>query len=101
MQRSVKRISVNSKPQHTRWTLRNTRRWRPYSESIRLCLIELRTQQETNQMLQAQALQQLIGHKVQQDNLKSLFQTGNGYQQNFNFFTPQQTSSGTQWAFHY
>ena len=46
-------------------------------------LIELRTQQETNQMLQAQALQQMIGQKVQQDNLKSLFQTGNGYQQNF------------------
>jgi len=64
-------------------------------------LIELRTQQETNQMLQAQALQQLISHKVQQDNLKSLFQTGNGYFQNFNSVTPQQTSLGTQWAFHY
>jgi hypothetical protein len=64
-------------------------------------LIELRTQQETNQILQAQALQQLIGQKVQQDNLKSLFQAGNGYQQNFNSVTPQQTSSGTQWAFHY
>ena len=33
-------------------------------------LIELRTQQDTNQMLQAQALQQMIGQKVQQDNLK-------------------------------
>jgi hypothetical protein len=64
-------------------------------------LIELRTQQETNQLLQAQALQQLIGQKVQQDNLKSLFQAGNSYQQNFNSVTPQQTSSGTQWAFHY
>ena len=64
-------------------------------------LIELRTQQETNEILQAQALQQLIGQKVQQDNLKSLFQAGNGYQQNFNNVTPQQTSSGTQWAFHY
>jgi hypothetical protein len=64
-------------------------------------LIELRTQQETNQMLQAQALQQMIGQKVQQDNLKSLFQTGNGYQQNFNITTPQQSSAGTQWAFHY
>ena len=51
-------------------------------------LIELRTQQETNQMLQAQALQQIVGQKVQQDNLKSLFQTGNGYQQNFNTHTP-------------
>ncbi|HWG22048.1 MAG TPA: hypothetical protein VG225_16070 [Terracidiphilus sp.] len=64
-------------------------------------LIELRTQQETNQMLQAQALQQIVGQKVQQDNLKSLFRTGNGYQQNFNQLTPQQTSVGTQWAFHY
>jgi hypothetical protein len=64
-------------------------------------LIELRTQQETNQLLQAQALQQLIGQKMQQDNLKSLFQTGNSYQQTFNSITPQQTSSGTQWAFHY
>jgi hypothetical protein len=64
-------------------------------------LIELRTQQETNQMLQAQALQQIVGQKVQQDNLKSLFQMGNSYQQNFNSITPQQTSVGTQWAFHY
>jgi hypothetical protein len=64
-------------------------------------LIELRTQQETNQMLQAQALQQMVGQKVQQDNLKSLFQAGNVYQQNFNSVTPQQSSAGTQWAFHY
>ncbi|MGA7317245.1 MAG: hypothetical protein WBX22_25105 [Silvibacterium sp.] len=64
-------------------------------------LIELRTQQETNQMLQAQSLQQMVGQKVQQDNLKSLFQLGNGYQQNFNAVTPQQTTAGTQWAFHY
>jgi hypothetical protein len=64
-------------------------------------LIELRTQQETNQILQGQALQQMVGQKLQQDNLKALFQTGNGYQQNFNYLTPQQTSTGTQWAFHY
>jgi hypothetical protein len=64
-------------------------------------LIELRTQQETNQILQGQALQQIVGQKVQQDNLKALFQTGNGYQQNFNYLTPQQTDAGTQWAFHY
>ncbi len=64
-------------------------------------LIELRTQQETNQLLQGQALQLVIGQKVQQDNLKALFQTGNTYQQNFNLVTPQQTSAGTQWAFHY
>jgi hypothetical protein len=64
-------------------------------------LIQLRSQQETNQILQAQALQQLIEQKSQQDNLKSLFQLGNGYQQNFNAATPQQTSAGTKWAFHY
>jgi hypothetical protein len=64
-------------------------------------LIELRTQQETNQMLQAQALQQIVGQKVQQDNLKAVFQTGNSYHQNFNYVMPQQTSAGTQWAFHY
>lgn len=64
-------------------------------------LIELRTQQETNQILQAQALQQLVGQKVQQDNLKSLFVTANSYQHNFNANTPQQTNTGTAWAFHY
>jgi hypothetical protein len=64
-------------------------------------LIELRTQQETNQMLQTQALQQMVGQKIQQDNLKSLFLLGNGYQQNLNSVTPQQTAAGTQWAFHY
>jgi hypothetical protein len=64
-------------------------------------LIELRTQQETNQILQAAALQQILGQKVQQDNLKSLFVLGNEYQQSFNLATPQQTSAGTQWAFHY
>src|SRR5258708_6605781 len=64
-------------------------------------LIELRTQQETNQILQAAALQQILGQKVQQDNLKSLFVLGIEYQQSFNLATPQQTSAGTQWAFHY
>ena len=64
-------------------------------------LIELRTQQETNQILQAQALQQIVGHKVQQDNLKALFETGNSYQQNFDYIAPQQSSAGTHWAFHY
>ncbi|TCK75920.1 hypothetical protein [Acidipila rosea] len=64
-------------------------------------LIELRSQQETNQILEANALQQMVGQKVQQDNLKSLFQTGNSYQQNFNELTPQQSSAGTEWAFHY
>jgi hypothetical protein len=56
---------------------------------------------ETNQILQGQALQQIVGQKVQQDNLKALFQLGNGYQQTFNYVTPQQTTAGTQWALHY
>jgi hypothetical protein len=64
-------------------------------------LIELRTQQETNQVLQAQALQMMIGQKVQQDNLKSLFNTGNVYRQEFAAVTPTQTASGTKWALHY
>lgn len=64
-------------------------------------LIQLRTQQETNQILQGQALQQIVSQKVQQDNLKALFQVGNGYQQSFEYLTPQQTSTGTRWAFHY
>lgn len=64
-------------------------------------LIELRTQQETNEILQAEALQQVIGQKVQQDNLKSLFVTGENYQQNFDAVTPQETNAGTEWAFHY
>lgn len=64
-------------------------------------LIELRTQQETNEILQAGVLQQLVGQKVQQDNLKSLFVTASDYQQNFNAVTPQETSAGTEWAFHY
>jgi hypothetical protein len=64
-------------------------------------LIQLRTQQETNQILQAQALQLIVSQKVQQDNLKALFQAGNSYQQNFDYMAPQQSSAGTQWAFHY
>lgn len=64
-------------------------------------LIELRTQQETNQILQAQALQQLIGQKVQQDNLKSLFITADNYRQSFDATTPRQTSAGTEWGLHY
>ncbi len=64
-------------------------------------LIELRTQQETNQILQAAVLQQLVGQKVQQDNLKSLFVSASDYHENFNTVTPQQTDAGTEWAFHY
>jgi hypothetical protein len=64
-------------------------------------LIQLRTQQETNQILQGQALQEIVGQKIQQDNQKALFQAGNSYRQNFDYTAPQQSSAGTQWAFHY
>lgn len=64
-------------------------------------ILLIQEQQEANQIDQAVALQQIVGQKVQQDNLKSLFITANGYQQSFNAVTPQQTSTGTNWAFHY
>jgi len=64
-------------------------------------ILLIQEQQEANQINQAVALQQIVGQKVQQDNLKSLFVTANGYQQNFNAVTPQQSSAGTNWAFHY
>ena len=64
-------------------------------------IVLIQEQQEANQISQSVALQQMIGQKVQQDNLKSLFVTANGYQQGFNAATPQQTSGGTNWAFHY
>jgi len=64
-------------------------------------IVLIQEQQEANQISQSVALQQMIGQKVQQDNLKSLFVTANGYQQNFDAITPQQTSAGTNWALHY
>jgi len=64
-------------------------------------ILLIQEQQEANQISEAYALQQIVGQKVQQDNLKSLFVTANDYQENFNSVTPQQTSAGTDWAFHY
>jgi hypothetical protein len=64
-------------------------------------ILLIQEQQEANQISEAYALQQIVGQKVQQDNLKSLFVTANDYQQNFDTVTPQQTSAGTEWAFHY
>lgn len=64
-------------------------------------IVLIQEQQEANQISQAVALQQMIGQKMQQDNLKSLFVTGNGYQQGFNSATPQQSSAGMSWALHY
>jgi hypothetical protein len=64
-------------------------------------ILLIQEQQEANQISVAYALQQIVGQKVQQDNLKSLFVTANEYQQNFDSGTPQQTSAGTEWALHY
>lgn len=64
-------------------------------------ILLIQEQQDANQINEATALQQIVGQKVQQDNLKSLFITANDYQQNFDAVTPQQTSAGTNWAFHY
>ena len=46
-------------------------------------LLELRTQQETNQINQAQTLQQMMAAKQQQDALKTTFQNAVSYQNNF------------------
>ena len=47
-------------------------------------LIQLRTQQEANEMTEAQSLQQMVGQKQQQDALKMTFQAADGYQANYN-----------------
>ncbi|MEO6804858.1 MAG: hypothetical protein ABI209_01810 [Edaphobacter sp.] len=49
----------------------------------RAMLLQLRTQQETNQMNQDMALQQMIAQKQQQDALKAAFQSAAGYQANY------------------
>jgi hypothetical protein len=46
-------------------------------------LLQLRTQQETNQINQAQTLQQMMAAKQQQDALKTTFQNATSYQNNF------------------
>lgn len=46
-------------------------------------LLQLRTQQETNQINQTQSLQQMMAAKQQQDALKTTFQNAVNYQNNF------------------
>lgn len=58
-------------------------------------LIQLRTQQEANQMTQAQSLQQMVGQKQQQDALKMVFQAADGYEANYK---ANITSSGSSVA---
>ena len=47
-------------------------------------LIQLRTQQETNEMMQAQAMQQIVSQKATQDGMKSAMQAANGYSNTYN-----------------
>lgn len=46
-------------------------------------LLLLRTQQDQSQLSQGQTLQQMVQQKQQQDELKSLFQTAQGYEANY------------------
>ena len=64
-------------------------------------LIQLRTQQESNEMTQAQSLQQMVGQKQQQDALKMAFQAANGYQANYNSQTAAESSASVARIFQY
>jgi len=63
-------------------------------------LIQLRTQQEQNQILSAQALQQMVDQKEQQDSSKMLFQSADGYQQNYDSAVTTSSSSVAD-AYHH
>ncbi len=63
-------------------------------------LIELRTQQESNEMTQAQSLQQMVGQKQQQDALKMTFQAADGYEANYNANVTSSASSVAN-AYHH
>ena len=64
-------------------------------------LIQLRTQQESNQIAQAQSLQQLVGQKQRQDELKMSFAAANGYQANYNSQTATESTASVARVFHY
>jgi hypothetical protein len=64
-------------------------------------LIQLRTQQEANEMTEAQSLQQMIGQKQQQDALKMAFQAADGYQANYNSQTAAESSASVARVFQY
>ena len=63
-------------------------------------LIQLRTQQESNEMLEAQSLQQMVGQKQKQDALKMTFQAANGYEANYNANVTSSASSVAN-AYHH
>jgi hypothetical protein len=56
-------------------------------------LMQLRAQQDANQIAQAAALQQIVSQKQQQDALKAAFQDASEYQQQYNS-TVQPLTSG-------
>ena len=56
-------------------------------------LMQLRAQQDANQIAQAAALQQIVSQKQQQDALKAAFQDAAEYQQQYNS-TVQPLTSG-------
>ena len=63
-------------------------------------LIQLRTQQEANEMTEAQSLQQMVGQKQQQDALKMTFQAADGYEANYNANVTSSASSVAN-AYHH
>ena len=63
-------------------------------------LIQLRTQQEANEMTEAQSLQQMVGQKQQQDALKMTFEAADGYEANYNANVTSSASSVAN-AYHH
>jgi len=59
-------------------------------------LLQLRTQQEASQMVQAQTLQQIVQQKQQQDALKLSMQAADGYQANYNSHVTTDTTGITK-----
>lgn len=64
-------------------------------------LIQLRTQQESNQVAQTQSLQQLVGQKQQQDEMKALFQAADNYEANYSSKAGNETNQTVSKALHY
>lgn len=64
-------------------------------------LLQIRTQQEANQMSQTQSLQQMLAAKQQQDALKMQFQAADGYEANYNSKTNAESAESVRRAFHY
>jgi hypothetical protein len=59
-------------------------------------LIQLRTQQEQEQMTQAQTLEQMVQQKQQQDALKLTMQAADGYEANYNTHVSNDTTGITK-----